>query len=87
MAINFPDIETINGSRMIISFPADQDKNRIVCAISFEALQDNFGGNNLPPLDCFRANRHVIEAKAERLIKQGRYEQDGSILIRSQDGS
>ena len=85
MAIKFPNVERINGGRMIVSFLADQNSSRIVCGISFEALQDNFGGNNIPPLDCFRANRHAIVAKAERLITQGRFEEDGSILIRCQD--
>ena len=85
MAITFPNMESINGDKMIVSFPADQNSSRIVCGISFEALQDNFGGNNIPPLDCFRKNRQAIEAKAERLIIQGRFGEDGSILIRSQD--
>ena len=86
MAINFPNIETIDVRRMVVSFPAEQDNNRIICEISFEALQDNFGGNNIQPFDCFKANRHAIEEKAERLITQGRFEHDDSILIRSQDG-
>lgn len=87
MAITFPEIETVDGGRMIVSFPADQNKKRIKCAISSEALQDNFGGNNVPSLDCFRANRNRIEEKAARLIEKGRFELDGSILIRSQDGA
>lgn len=87
MNINFPAIETWNGNRDIVSFPAEVDGKRIQCAISWEALQDNFGGNAIPPLDCFRANRHAIEAKAARLIQRGRFEADGSVFIRSQDGA
>lgn len=87
MAIVFPANEVWDGSRYVVAFPADVDGNRINCAISLEALQDNFGGNQAVPLDCFRANRRAIEAKAERLIRHGRFEINGSILIRSQDGA
>ena len=87
MAITFPPTETLDGMRMVVSFPADKDEDRILCAISFEALEDNFRGNGIPPLDCFRANRASIEEMAARFISQGRFEPDGSILIRSQDGA
>lgn len=86
MTIVFPPVEAWDGNRDAAAFTADVDGKRVHCAVSWEALQDNFGGNNIPPLDCFRANRGAIAAKAERLILQGRFEQDGSILIRSQDG-
>lgn len=86
MTIVFPPIEAWDGHRDVAAFPADVDGKRVHCAVSLEALQDNFGRNNMAPLDCFRANRGAIEAKAERFIRQGRFEQDGSILIRSQDG-
>lgn len=87
MSINFLAGETWNGNREIVSFLADVDGKRIQCAISWEALQDNFGGDGMEPIKCFRANRPAIEAKAERLIKRGRFEEDGSVLIRSQDGA
>jgi hypothetical protein len=86
MTIIFPPVEAWDGNRDVAAFPADVNGKRVHCAVSWEALQDNFGGNNISSLDCFRANRSAIEAKAERLILLGRFEQDGSILIRSQDG-
>lgn len=87
MAIEFPQVEAWNGNRDVVSFPADVNGKRINCAISWEALQDNFGGDKQDPLECFRANRDAIEAKAERLIAKRRFEADGSVLIRSQDGA
>ena len=87
MEIRFPKIEDWVGNVDCVSFPADVDEKRIYCLISWEALQDNFGGNGVQPLDCFRQNRNRIEEKAERFISQGRFEADGSILIRSQDGA
>jgi hypothetical protein len=87
MIINFPRLEAWDGRRYVVSFPADVDEKRILCAISWEALSDNFGGNHAAPIESFHANRARIEAKAERLILQGRFEPDGSILVRSQDGA
>lgn len=87
MTISFPPAETWNGNRDVVLFPANVNGKTVQCAISWEALQDNYGGNGVPPLDCFRANRKAIEAKAERLIQKGRFEPDGSLLIRSQDGA
>jgi hypothetical protein len=86
MNIVFPPMEAWDSSRDVVAFPAEVDGARLQCAVSMEALQDNFGGSRTPPLDCFRASRAAIEAKADRLIRRGRFEQDGSILVRSQDG-
>lgn len=86
MDISFPQKEAWDGSRDVMSFPAEVDGKQVRCAISWEALQDNFGGNGVPPLECFKANRGRIQAKAERLIRAGRFESDGSIVIRSQEG-
>lgn len=85
MAITFPNVEAWDGSRDVATFPADADNQRINCAISREALQDNFGCLAGRLLDCFRDNRPRIEAKAEHLILSGRFESDGSIFIRSSD--
>ncbi len=85
VAITFPATETWNGNREVVSFLANVDNRRARCAISWEALENNFGGNNSPPLDAFRANRGAIEALAERLLIRRRLEQDGSLLIRTRD--
>lgn len=87
MPINFPAGEAWNGSRDIVSFFAEVDGRQVQCAISMEALQDNYHGDRIAPIDCFCANRRAIEVKAERLIGRGRFEADGSVLIRSQDGA
>jgi hypothetical protein len=87
MDIRFPEIEVMNTNLDSVSFPADVDGKQMRCAISLEALQDNFGGDSGDPVDCFRANRSAIESKAASLIRKGRVEKDGSILIRSSDGA
>jgi Protein of unknown function (DUF1488) len=87
MIIDFPNLDAWDGKRDVVTFPANVDEKRIQCAISWEALSDNFGGDRANLMHSFHANRPSIEAKAERLILQGRFETDGSIFIRSQDGT
>lgn len=87
MAITFLKIEAFDGGKLVVSFPADNNGQRINCNISREALQDNFGGNNIDPIICFKSNRNRIEQKATTLINLKRFELDGSILIRSADGA
>jgi hypothetical protein len=84
--ITFPSIEAWDSARMVVSFPADYIGNRIICAVSLEALQDNFGGNATAPMECFKANRQAIQSRAAALITKHRYESDGSVLIRTSDG-
>ncbi len=87
MTISSPNIEAFDSRRDVVTFPAELDGKRIVCAISSEALCDNFGGIYNAVIEAFRENRLRIETVAERLIQQGRYEADGSIMIYSHDGS
>lgn len=87
MAIEFPPIEAKDGSKMVIAFPAEVNGKRVHCSVSFEALQDNFGGNNIDPMTCFQEMRPSIEQKAREFIDAGRFEDDGSIVIRSADGA
>lgn len=86
MTAQFPNVEAWDSNRDVVTFAADDNGKRVRCAISWEALQDNFGGTQIPPLDCFRSNRGAIESKAQELINRKRFEADGSILIRSSDG-
>lgn len=84
MAITFPNHQApAPGGR--INFPADHNSTRIVCGISDEALQDNFGNPHGDPMTIFQANRHAVEDKAATLIGRGRFEPDGSIFIRTTD--
>jgi transcriptional regulator with XRE-family HTH domain len=62
----------------------DGDKT-IRCAISREALEDHFEGDNKDPPKVFRANRDRIEHEARRKYLAGRLEADGSVLIRTAD--
>jgi hypothetical protein len=59
--------------------------SEIRCAISEEALDDHFQGDNRNKLEVFRENLPAIEEIARRKYLSGQVELDGSVLIRSAD--
>jgi hypothetical protein len=71
--------------RSIVLFWAQDGEIRVRCAISREAIDDHFEGDNKDKLEVFRANRQVIEQEARRKYLAGETEPDGSILIRTGD--
>jgi fido (protein-threonine AMPylation protein) len=71
--------------RDIVLFWGQDGETRVRCAISREALDDYFGGDNMDKLEVFRANRKVIEQDARRKYLAGDTEADESILIRTGD--
>ena len=83
--IEFPSQETHDKSREVILFLAVVDGKKINCAISYETLRDHFGANYYDPVPAFVANRQRIEQLTTTLIRHGRFESDGAILIKSQD--
>ncbi len=83
--LSFPAGEFWNGSREVVEFLALLGKEKIRCAISLEALCDNFDSDTKEPLLCFRDNRAKIEAITAKLVRRQRFEEDASILVRSAD--
>jgi hypothetical protein len=71
--------------RKVVWFTALVDGKRVDCGVSIEALSDHFGAFYDDPLPVFRANRRRIEAVAVNLIKQRRFEGDGTLLIKGTD--
>lgn len=53
------------------------------CAISWEALDDDFGADGRDKVEVFRENREVIERWARQKYAAGDTETDGSVLIHS----
>jgi hypothetical protein len=51
------------------------------CAISRDAIDDDFAGDNRDQSEVFRENRGVIEEAARRKYLAGDTEGDGSILV------
>ena len=79
----FPNSQLYDSSREIVHFVAIVGDKTIACSISLEALHDHFEGDMRKPTETFVANRPAIERLAEKLILRKRFEQDGSILIRT----
>ena len=86
MAIDFPAQAIEDRMRLVVSFPAVVDGRQIECSISFEALKDRFGMSDFyDSIPHFTTHRRHIERIAANLIVHGRFENDGTILIRAAD--
>jgi transcriptional regulator with XRE-family HTH domain len=72
-------------ARMVVVFRGKDGDKTVVCAISREALDDHFGGDNKDTLKAFKAHRERIEHEARRKYLAGRVEPDGSVLIKTMD--
>src|SRR5262249_19972142 len=80
-AVSFPGGEPLVRRGVSVIFSAEADGNHIKCAITSEALCDRFGGNHHDPRSAFLRNHQTIEKIAAKLITEGRFEPDGTILI------
>ncbi|MGD0632152.1 MAG: DUF1488 domain-containing protein [Terracidiphilus sp.] len=69
----------------VIVFWGQDMAQRVRCAISREALDDHFHGDNRDKLEVFRENRPAIEDIARSKYLSGRVEPDGTVLIRTAD--
>ena len=77
--------EWLDSGRDVVVFWGMDRNHRIRCAISREALDDHFRGDNRKKLDVFRENSRAIEEIARRKYLAGRVEPDGSVLVRTAD--
>jgi len=71
--------------RMVVLFSGVDGDKVVPCAISREALEDYFDGDNKEPVKVFRNSRERIENEARRKYLFGRLESDGSVLIKTED--
>ncbi len=82
--LKFPDqAEKWDFDREVVVFFGQDGDSRVRCAISREALDDDFGGDNREKVELFRENRAAIEQGARQKYAAGDTETDGSILIHS----
>jgi Fic family protein len=77
--------EQYDSGRDAVAFWGMDRNQRIRCAISREALDDHFHGDNKKKLKVFRENRSAIEEIARRKYLSGRVEPDGTVFIRTLD--
>jgi len=84
--LRFPEAEArYDFDRMAVIFWGQDGKNRVRCAISREAIDDHFHGDDKDKLEVFAANSQAIELKARQKYLDGETEPDGSVLIRTTD--
>jgi transcriptional regulator with XRE-family HTH domain len=84
LAFNDPD-SSYEMSRGVTFWGQDGEK-RIRCRISREALDDHFSdGDRLRPEAAFKKYRPAIEALARRKYLVGQPEQDGTVLLKTDD--
>ena len=74
-----------DSGRSVVLFAGKDGDKAIHCAISREALEDHFDGDNRVPVKVFRANHARIEHEARRKYLAGRLQSDGSVLIKTED--
>ncbi|MFH0799512.1 MAG: DUF1488 family protein [Pseudomonadota bacterium] len=77
--------ERYDFDREVVLFSGKDREKTVRCAISQEALEDNFGKDGKAPLKMFVANRERIEHEARCKYLTNNLEADGSILIRTSD--
>jgi len=84
--LKFPNkAQKFDFDREVVVFFGQDGKSRVRCAISREALDDDFGADNRDKVEVFRENREVIEEWARQKYAAGDTETDGSILIHTGD--
>jgi fido (protein-threonine AMPylation protein) len=82
--LKFPDqAEKWDFDREVVLFFGQDEDNRVRCAISREALDDDFRGDNRDKVEVFRENRAAIEQGVRQKYAAGDTETDGSVLIHS----
>ena len=77
--------ERYDFDRGIVLFNGKDREKAVRCAISREALDDHFGGDDKAPLKIFSAHRERIEHEARCKYLADRLESDGSILLHTSD--
>lgn len=83
--IHFPMLECWNPQTKVASIAAQVNKERVMCRIALRELKERFGASDDQPMLAVVENRRVIERSARRMIEAKAFEEDGSILLRSQD--
>lgn len=69
----------------VATIAAQVNGKRVSCRISSAALQRKFHASALAPMKAVTEYRAQIETAARKLIENGAYEEDGSIVIHYKD--
>lgn len=84
--LTFPEpMAHYSSSKEGVAFTGVDASKIIPCAISREALEDHFNGENKDPLKLYKSNRERIEHLVRRKYLAELKESDGSVLVRTGD--
>lgn len=83
--VQFPGYDSWNSSTKMATIAADVNKERVLCRVSLQILEDKFGVLDDSPLRSIAFHRSAIQEAARKLIQSESFEDDGSILIRFGD--
>jgi hypothetical protein len=82
----FPDARAhYDPMRMVVLFKGQDGDKTIPCAMSREAPDDHFDGDNKDKLKVFKASPERIEHEARWKYLADLVESDGSVLIKTMD--
>nr|VFJ75548.1 MAG: Protein of unknown function (DUF1488) [Candidatus Kentron sp. FW] len=83
--ISFPLLESWNPMTKVATIAAEVNKKRVLCRVSMEVLQEKWKVSEEEPMQTVVENRSTLQAAARRVIEDEAYEEDGSIVIRSEN--
>jgi plasmid replication initiation protein len=83
--ISFPKLECLNNLTKMATIVAEVDKRRVLCRISFESLRAKFGVSDDKFIQTVAHHRSEIQDAARNLIQRQNYQEDGSVLIQTND--
>ncbi len=87
MLDTIPDCWYWDNRHQEVRFYAWRDSDLVMCRISRKAIENRYGGPPTPDA-CVQAAKKNLDDIADRfsdLAAQGRFEDDGSVLLRSTD--
>lgn len=83
--ITFPLLESWNPMTEVATLAAQVNKKRVLCRISVAVLRERWSVPEDNPMRAVAENRIHLQAVARRIIETKGFEEDGSVLIRSED--
>nr|VFK78415.1 MAG: Protein of unknown function (DUF1488) [Candidatus Kentron sp. SD] len=83
--ISFPLLESWNPMTKVATIVAEVNRKRVLCRVSIEVLQEKWGASEEEPMRTVVDNRKALQTAARKVIESEGYEEDGSIIIRSEN--
>nr|VFK54084.1 MAG: Protein of unknown function (DUF1488) [Candidatus Kentron sp. TUN]VFK56106.1 MAG: Protein of unknown function (DUF1488) [Candidatus Kentron sp. TUN]VFK56817.1 MAG: Protein of unknown function (DUF1488) [Candidatus Kentron sp. TUN] len=83
--ILFPLLESWNPMTKVATIAAEVNRKRVLCRVSLEVLQEKWEVSEEEPMKTVTENRMALHAAARKVIENKAYEEDGSIIIRTEN--